>query len=54
MKRNDNDNIKEIFEEHGSRLCKWPPSWGDIEAVIKDAYWKGVQSGSLGDDDESW
>jgi len=54
VKPKDSDNIREVFEEHISRIEQWPPSWGDIEAAIKEAYWKGVRSGSLGDDDEAW
>jgi len=49
----DEENIKSIFEEHIARIGQWPPAWSDIEDVIREAYWKGVQSGSLEDDCES-
>jgi len=49
----DEENIKLIFEEHIARVGTWPPAWSDIEDLVREAYWKGVQSGSIGDDYES-
>ena len=43
----DEKNIKMIFEEHIGRIGAWPPSWADVEDVIREAYWKGVESGSM-------
>ena len=51
MKVKDEENIKEVFNEHINRIGIWPPAWSDIEDAIREAYWKGVQSGSFEHDD---
>ena len=51
MKRNDNDNIKEIFEEHVSRLCKCLHLGATLKQSLKMRTGKVC---NLGDDDESW
>ena len=44
----DEKKIKMLFNDHITRGGKWPPSWSDIEDVIREAYWAGTSS-----DDES-
>ena len=53
MSRKDEQNIKMIFEEHLSRLASWPPTWVDIEDVIREAYWSGVSTATGSTDDTS-
>ena len=53
MKIGDEKNIQLVFEEHINRIGRWPPAWSDVEDAIREAYWKGVQSGSLRDDYEN-
>ena len=43
----DEEKIKSVFKEHISRIGKWPPSWSDVEDAIREAYWKGMESGSI-------
>lgn len=50
----DEENIKEVFNQHIDRIGVWPPAWSDIEDVIREAYWKGVQSGSLAADNNDY
>ena len=34
--------IKSVFNEHISRIGKWPPSWSDVENAVREAYWAGA------------
>jgi len=49
----DEQNIKRVFEEHISRIGSWPPSWSDVEDVIREAYWAGAQAASSSAGDSS-
>jgi len=44
--KKDERNIKNVFEEHISRVGAWPPSWSDVEDAIREAYWAGSQAAS--------
>ena len=46
----DEEKIKSVFKEHISRVGQWPPSWSDVEDAIREAYWKGMESGSIQQD----
>jgi len=45
----DEKKIKMLFNDHITRVGKWPPSWSDIEDAIREAYWAGT---STDDEDE--
>ena len=45
----DEKKIKSVFNEHISRVGQWPPSWSDVEDVVREAYWAGA-SASDGED----
>tara|TARA_Y100000310_G_C20681673_1_gene816356 strand:- start:2389 stop:2565 length:177 start_codon:yes stop_codon:yes gene_type:complete len=40
----DEKKIKMLFNDHITRVGKWPPSWSDIEDAIREAYWAGTSS----------
>ena len=43
MNKNEK-KIKMLFNEHITRVGKWPPSWSDVESAIREAYWAGANS----------
>jgi DNA-binding transcriptional regulator WhiA len=51
--RDDEENIKMLFEEHVGRICQWPITWVDVEDAIREAYWAGVThaSGSVSEEE---
>jgi len=46
----DEKKIKMLFNDHITRVGKWPPSWSDIEDVIREAYWAGTSSDDENED----